>query len=265
MTMARPGGGDRAIEPIVVCLFGQFRVLRKGVAVVVRRGGKVEQLLGSLALNARSGIPREDLLGLIWPDSDGPLAGQSLNSLVYSVHKTFGASLAGDSPVVEHDGRYRLNLDGGVGVDILQFDTSAEEGDRLVGAGDTHRAIEAYQGAIDFYSGDLVAGEGVQYIIERERLRARLLYMWARLADMRFDDGDYEGALENALRLLARDPCREDAHRMAMRCYVRLGARAQALRQYQICRQILVAEFDAPPEESTERLYELVRLDPGRI
>jgi DNA-binding SARP family transcriptional activator len=72
-------------------------------------------------------------------------------------------------------------------------------------------------------------------------------------------------ALLHALDLLRHDPCREDAHRMAMRCYVRQGERAQALRQYRLCREVLAIEFEAAPEPATESLYELVRLDPARI
>ena len=50
-----------------------------------------------------------------------------------------------------------------------------------------------------------------------------------------------------------------------MRCYVRVGQRAQALRQYQLCKAILLDEFDAEPEPATTALYQQVRLDPGAI
>jgi DNA-binding SARP family transcriptional activator len=85
------------------------------------------------------------------------------------------------------------------------------------------------------------------------------------LADLYFAAADYERTLVNALRLLASEPCREDAHRMAMRCYVRLGQRAQAMRQYRICAELLALEYDARPEDLTEELYRLVRTDPGTV
>jgi DNA-binding SARP family transcriptional activator len=50
-----------------------------------------------------------------------------------------------------------------------------------------------------------------------------------------------------------------------MRCYNRLGHRAQALRQYRTCREILEAEFDAVPEPATEELYELLRREPSSV
>ena len=52
---------------------------------------------------------------------------------------------------------------------------------------------------------------------------------------------------------------------MTMRAYVRLGTRAQALRQYTLCRKILAEEFDAIPEPATERLFTLIRTDPGLV
>ena len=66
-------------------------------------------------------------------------------------------------------------------------------------------------------------------------------------------------------RLLDGDPCREDAHRLVMRCHVRRGERAQALRHYLLCQQILRAEFDAAPEPATDALFEQARLDPSTI
>ncbi len=59
---------------------------------------------------------------------------------------------------------------------------------------------------------------------------------------------------------LAR-PCREDAYRMLMRCYIRRGERAAALNLYRRCVDILRAEFDAVPEPTTTALFEQIRLD----
>jgi DNA-binding SARP family transcriptional activator len=102
-------------------------------------------------------------------------------------------------------------------------------------------------------------------VLERERLRAMCLTALARLADAHFELARYGQALHHAVRLLAVDPCREDAHRIAMRAYVRLGVRAQALRQYTLCQTILRDEFDAIPEPATEQLFRLIRTDPGLV
>ena len=50
-----------------------------------------------------------------------------------------------------------------------------------------------------------------------------------------------------------------------MRCCVRRGERAQALRQFRVCERILRSEFDAPPGGATLALFEQVRTAPEQV
>jgi DNA-binding SARP family transcriptional activator len=255
--------GEPTRPRLLICLLGGFRVL--GADAVPRRvGGKAEALLTALALRNGHGLGQEALLATLWPDSASTLASQSLSSLVYSLHRRLGAEL-GAAPVLHADGRYRLNTGAGLSVDVERFEALAAAGDRHGRAGRSEAAAAAYAGAADLYRGDLRAGSDLQTLLERERLRALHLNLLARLADHTFGQGDYAACLERALRLLANDPCREDAHRLVMRCHVRRGERAQALRQYRLCETVLRAEFDATPEPATRDLFDRVRLDPAGV
>jgi DNA-binding SARP family transcriptional activator len=102
-------------------------------------------------------------------------------------------------------------------------------------------------------------------VIERERLRANFLTILAWLANRSYREADYSSALEYASRLLANDPCREDAHRVIMRAHVHRGERAQALRQYHLCEQVLRCEFDIAPETATTALFDRIRGAPETI
>ena len=62
-----------------------------------------------------------------------------------------------------------------------------------------------------------------------------------------------------ALRILAIDPLQEQVHRTLMRCYAQQGRRAEALRQYDLCRMALWREVRAAPEHETERLQRDIR------
>jgi DNA-binding SARP family transcriptional activator len=249
--------------PVAVCLLGGFRLLKLGQPVSVRAGGKIETLLSMLALHRPRGVARDQLISSIWPTSSTGLGSQSLNTLVSAVNHGLGDALRGGRPVVYFGGRYRLDDD--VGVDIAWFDDAVAEGERRTRRGDAPGALQSYRTAIEVYVGDLTLATAVEDVVERERLRARYLAVSARLADASFAAGDLAGALKGALDLLAHDPCREDAHRMAMRVYVRLGERAQALRQYSVCREVLAREFDALPEPQTQALFDLIRLRPDEV
>ena len=250
---------------VVIRLLGPFQIFKMGQPVSLRSGGKTEQLLSALALRPRVGVHRATLVEHIWPNVPLSLASQSLNTLMHSLKAQLADALAGQPPIVHTRNYYSLNLTGGVTVDVLEFESAATVGRRLHSEGSTAAAIESYERAVALYGGDLAAGSDISELLERERLRATCLTTLARLADAHFELENYEEACESALRLLAVDACREDAHRMVMRAYVRSGARAQALRQYQLCRSILRDEFDAVPEPATERLFDLIRTDPGRV
>lgn len=261
----RQSGACDVSCPILICLLGSFLLLKAGQAVALRGGGKTESLLCQLGLHHTRSIPRETLLNTLWPSSDSVLASQSLNSLIYSLHKLVGDAISGTPPVLHADGYYRLNIEAGIRVDIACFDAYADAGERHARAGNLPAAAEAYAQAVRLYRGDLCGSTDVESVIERERLRARYLSLLARLADYHYGQQDYATCLDYAALLLAKDACREDAHRLAMRCHVRQGERAQALRQYRLCQDILRVEFDVAPEPATTALFDQVRLDPGSI
>jgi DNA-binding SARP family transcriptional activator len=254
-----------ADQPVLICLFGGFRVEKSGAEVPLRAAGKSAILLSNLALRERYRASRESLLEALWPDGDEARAAHSLNSLIHVLRQTLGDVLSGEPPVVYSGGGYQLNVDAGVGVDVANFDALVRAAERQLAIGDTAAAVESWQRAVELYRGDLSASDDLHTIVECERLRAAHLTLLGRLADHYFNECDYHAALRYALRLLSHDPCREDAHRQVMRCHVRLGERAQALRQYRLCRRILAVEFDAFPEQITSVLFDRVRLDPDTV
>jgi tetratricopeptide (TPR) repeat protein len=122
-----------------------------------------------------------------------------------------------------------------------------------------------WEDAVLLYRGDLLAGLRVQsepfeewLLAERERLRELALEALARLLTHRRRSGQYEAAVQTALRLLAFDPLQEPVHRTLMRLFARLGRRGAALRQYQACVDALQRELGLEPEARTRRLYRLI-------
>src|SRR5579859_2090864 len=118
--------------PILICLLGNFRLLQSGRAIAVPYGGKIETLLGRLGTQFDHRVPCTALSDLLWPASESALAHQSLNSLIYSIHKLIGNALGGAAVILHEDGYYRLNMEAGVSVDIASFDAWADTGDQQV-------------------------------------------------------------------------------------------------------------------------------------
>jgi len=254
-----------AQPPIQICVLGPFQVLAAGRPLALRSGSKAEALLGQLALHPDDGLGRDALVETLWPASLVTHAHESLTSLIYSLHRLIGDALGG-APLVAHvHGAYRLNVAAGVAVDAQAFAALARTGEHLARAGERAAAAGTFQQAVALYRGDLSAGGELTALVVRENLRARYLTLLAWLADERYAAGEYAQCLAHARHLLAHDPCREDAHRLVMRCHVRQGERAQAVRQYRLCAALVRAEFEAEPEPATTALFAQLRRDPASI
>jgi DNA-binding SARP family transcriptional activator len=257
-----PSNPQKHTKPwsIMICLLGRFRLLSGCHSALECSSERVEMLLGYLALHHQAMVPRDRLLTLLWPEREPALAGQSLNSLIYGVRKAFKDKLEGVSPIVQYNGHYQLNYEAGVSTDIVQFEHWADAGEQHARTGQARLAWACYHRAVELYEGDLCLVPDPPMLIERERLRARYLTLLMRLAGTAYKTQRYRRSLTYAQRLLYHDPWREDAHRHVMRCYVQLGERVQAFRQYQLCQELLQKEFNTEPEQDTVALFDQIRL-----
>lgn len=251
--------------PLTVSILGPPKLTsnRKNIAIVGR--GKSDCLLVSLALFHRNVIARHHLLEQIWPEQSTDLAGQSLNSVTSELNKLGRKHFAFDNLILHEQGYYRFNSEAGVGTDIEYFDAWACMGQALLTQGEIENGLRYCEQAMALYRGDLCGDTSIHAVIERERLRTVLLDLLTILANHHYALGAPAQALPFLQRLLGREPCREDAHRQIMRCYMHLGQRAQALRAYQLCVHALAVEFDITPEPETVALYEQIRLNPTNL
>jgi DNA-binding SARP family transcriptional activator len=194
------------------------------------RESKSAHLLLCLVLAREHRLPRSHILETLWPETDPALAGQALNSLNHQINKTSARHLNGEGLIVHETGHYQLNASDRHWIDVDHFARWSETGRRLLSTDDVAAGVAYCEQALALYQGDLCGDSSIQTVIERERLRAAFLDLLVRLADHHYGHNDPGKALHYTQRVLAHDPCREDAHRQAMRCYVRLGQRTQAFR-----------------------------------
>ncbi len=205
---------------------------------------KSQSLLAYLVVHRRHAHRRDRLVGLFWGDRPERKARQSLSTALWHIRRclpTEGLILS-DLHTVQFDPHPDLWLD-------------VSELESLVSFQDTAHL----QAAVALYRGDFLDGFYDDWIInERYRLEALFLDALARLMAGHETRGEHEAALAVALRLLRHDPLREDAYRLTMRAYCRLGQRNAALEQYRRCREIVRAEISAEPMPETSALREAI-------
>jgi DNA-binding SARP family transcriptional activator len=134
---------------------------------------RARQALKLLALNPGAPLHREVLMEALWPNRDPRSAGRNLQVAVSALRGSLGHDPVGPSIAREGD-CYRLALPEGSFVDLVEFDSSLQEGKVARREGDPCRSIEAFERAVDLHVGDLLAEEGPSdwLVYERERRRS---------------------------------------------------------------------------------------------
>jgi oligopeptide transport system substrate-binding protein len=205
---------------------------------------KSQSLLAYLICHRHYPQPRERLAGLFWGDRPEPKARHSLATALWHIRRCLPheAYILSDPHTVQFDPQADLWLD----VDRFEFEMA-------------HNDVPRLESAVALYRGDFLDGFYDDWIInERYRLETLFSDALAQLMVGREADGEHEAALSTALRLLDHDPVREEAHRLAMRAYCRLGQRNVALEQYRRCQEIVGAELGAEPMIETADLYHAI-------
>lgn len=123
--------------------------------------------------------------------------------------------------------------------------------------------------AVALYRDDFMAGMYLDdcpdfetwLVIERERWRQKIAAALHTLIAHHTRRGEIETGLQYTDRLLALDPWREEAHRHKMLLLALAGQRSAALKQYELCRRLLVEELGVAPTAETEALYDRIRAE----
>jgi DNA-binding SARP family transcriptional activator len=242
-------------------LFGSPRIEHQGQVIEVERR-KALALAAYLAL-AKRPVTRDALAALLWPDLDQEHARAALRSTLPAL-----TSLSAQ-PLLETDRTaIKLNRDL-IWIDVHNFldlltqtrlhnhgqETACAECIPLL-----EQAVSLYRAdfLIDFHLPDNTEYEHWQ-ISQREWLRREFGGVLRRLAGYHAEAGAYKSAIPYASQWVELDALDEAAQRMLIRLYAASGQRTQALRQYQVCFDLLNHELATLPEDETTQLYEQIK------
>lgn len=241
----------QGVGRVRLSILGGFRLMDALDIEVAGLGRHERALLAYLCLTPTQRHGRRDLASMLWPDRFDEQARASLRECLWGLRK----ALRNDVPfLVPNSDPVTLHASG-IRVDVIEFE-------KFVALG-TRPALEQAEA---LYTGDLLTGLDIKAANfedwlsrERARLQGVAIDALTRLMVLRIEAGEYDSAIETGQRILALDELCEAAHRLLMRVYALDGRRAQALRQYQLCCDLLRQQLKAEPEPETRRLMEEIR------
>lgn len=211
-----------------------------------------------LLLEKASPIHKDLVIDALWPHTTSKQIDATMRTAIYYLRQVIGKSC-----VLYRSGFCSLNLSAGYGqqvsYDVALFESDYEEGKKFLENGDEKAAKKAFTHIVELYKGDYLQSFYNDWCISR-RDQLRQVYMDAlqQLALIAWRNELWEESLQQWQHLLAMDTCFEKAHYGIMRCYLQLGKRELALRQYQRCCQYLQEELHVAPNASIQKLYQRI-------
>lgn len=207
-------------------------------------------LLALLGSSPDATLSRDQLVGLLWPDSDEETARHLLADSVYLLRRALG-----QEAIVASGEELRLAPEV-VGVDVPAFR-------RAAAAARWREALALYRG--HFMDGFLVrnAGEFDRWVEqERTRLRHDAARSASALASALEEQGQTQEAVSWAERVLELSPYDEAGFRRLLDLLVTLGNRSRAEASARSFVERLQQELGVPPSDETMRAIRAARAAP---
>jgi DNA-binding SARP family transcriptional activator len=250
------------------CL-GRFELSSEGRRIERWKSVKSKSVFQYLMTRPREPVVKDVLMETLWPDCDLQAASNNLKAAVHGLRQTLSRLLDKKETIpyiLFLQGSYLMSPEVELWVDVEQFERHWAVGRRFEKEGKPDEARREFELAESLYRGDYLEDEPYEEwtLLRREALKDTYVIILGKLADYSIEMADYEGCIVYCQKILAKDPCREDAYRRLMLCHSRLGQRNRALRWYEICRRTVQAELTTSPDRETETLYHKL-LNNGQI
>jgi predicted ATPase/DNA-binding SARP family transcriptional activator len=238
-------------------LFGSPQIEEDGQFVTTDTR-KAVALLAYLTVSQQN-LARSTLATLLWPDSDERHAHKALSRTLSALN----SALKGKWIEADHSSLSLMRRDG-FWADIEAFRELTAKPNST-----SQQELAALQTAVQLYRGDFMAGFSLRGCAafddwqswQSERFRREVLDALEKLVAGYSSQGRFNLATDYAEQWINLDPLHEPAHRQLMLLYAWAGRRADALRQYEKCAQLLEVELGIAPQPETSELYNRLRND----
>jgi DNA-binding SARP family transcriptional activator len=216
---------------------------------ILARSRKGRALLGYLCLNGGERVARSRLCSLLWERVSDRQARSSLRQALFEVSSAMGP-LVGELISADVD-TVRLEPRA-CWIDALAVLSSEHAGE--LGSLCTGELLEDLSGITPPFDQWL--------LMERTRFASRLRVLFESEME-RLGNAPAVRRAALARDVIAFDPTHEGASRVLMRALIDMGERAQAIREYERCREALKTTLDVEPMSETRALYDAVRTFQG--
>ena len=253
---------DGAIEnwpyPVRIHTLGRFELLKDGKPFI--SAGKVQkkpiELLKILISLGGKNIAEDQIIDVLWPDSEGDAGYSSLKTTILRLRQMLGS----DEAVLVCGGEITLDSRHCY-VDAFNFMKLLQDADREL-QNIQPKNIEAQASlakkVFNLYRGRFLPADtnSAWAVSLRERLQNKFLQFNLKYGKALEVQGHWHEAIDCYQRALEVDDLYEEFYRQIMFCHLQLGQQAEAVSTYQRCKKIFSSTLGIPLSDMTESLYQ---------
>jgi DNA-binding SARP family transcriptional activator len=244
-----------------------IRVFLAGkVAVVGSDGRAVDEgslpghqgrvVLAMLAAERDRSVSRDELAEDLWNGGPPPAWENGVKALISKLRSALSDVGVGGEAIAGAFGLYQLKLPPGTWIDLEAAADALHRAETLAGKERWDDAAGWALATRAIATRPFLEGAvGPWAERRRARLRDHHLRSLEVLADVWIRRGDHVLAVADCEEALRSEPFRESLYRLLMRAHAAAGNRAEALRAYERCRDLLTGELGVDPSPETEAIY----------
>jgi len=213
-------------------------------------------LFSRLVLERRHASSREALARTLWPEELPRAWENALQALASKLRGTLERAGLDKAALASALGCYQLTLPQGTWVDAEAAAEAIHEAEGCLRAKDLRGCWSAAQVAYHVARRPFLAGEKLPWVeAQRERLAGVHARACECLAEAYIWNDEPLIAVDVARELVESQPYRETGYQLLMRAHAAAGNRAEALRVYERCRELIMAELGVAPSAQTQAVH----------
>jgi pentatricopeptide repeat protein len=190
---------------------------------------------------------KEEIATVFWPDISPARLKMRFKTSLYRLRHAVG-----QYTILFEGERYRFNHNIDYEFDLELYMELVEKAQKAKNAQDR---IASLQAALNLVQGSYLADIDTEWSdTERGPFDVKHHAMMTQLAELYFETNQAERAIEVCQTALKSNRLLEEAYRIMMRAYARLGDTASAARVYKKCGKVLNTELGIKPSRETEKL-----------
>lgn len=248
-----------------VSLLGAFTVFRGAQSLGDKdwQREKAKELLAVFVFHRSRFVSKQEIYEELWPHTDIEQAERDFkvtyNALLKAIEPDREARQ--DSFFIERKGQlYRIRPEARM---VTDTELWQQELDKINVLGPPEAQLRHLKKAVNFYHGTVMSDRHVESkLIRREQEHYQTVYLETleRIAQLYTRLQDFNKVIYWAEKIITLDETWEEAYRLLMFAYYQKKNRRRALELYTTCQRVLQDELGVRPLETTENMYELIRL-----